>query len=158
MIRSVCRPSWNDVSRVGHRSRCHHPPGIRTEGSRGQRVVSVVKIGWYCQKTQVDWFVSYGRPAWKSPGISSICQYQCHMIDLIPGSRLWTLPLLVWCVDCRLKLQDRPHLLMWLAYCYFHNGDYKKAIDAYDDAMRKAQFSETRAVEHLISPKTYIYI
>lgn len=27
---------------------------------------------------------------------------------------------------------------MWLAYCYFHNGDYKKAIDAYDDAMRKA--------------------
>jgi pentatricopeptide repeat protein len=34
--------------------------------------------------------------------------------------------------------QDRPHLLMWLAYCYFHNGDYKKAIDAYDDAMRKA--------------------
>ena len=34
--------------------------------------------------------------------------------------------------------QDRPHLLMWLAYCYFHNGDYKKAIDAYDDATRKA--------------------
>lgn len=33
--------------------------------------------------------------------------------------------------------EDRPHLLMWLAYCYFHNGDYKKAIDAYDDAMRK---------------------
>ena len=47
---------------------------------------------------------------------------------------------------------------MWLAYCYFHNGDYKKAIDAYDDAMRKAQISEIRAVEHLISPKTYIYI
>eukprot|EP00438_Fugacium_kawagutii_P008325 Skav233339 [mRNA] locus=scaffold394:139149:141553:+ [translate_table: standard] len=34
--------------------------------------------------------------------------------------------------------EDRPHLLMWLAYCYFHNGDYRKAIDAYDAAMRKA--------------------
>ncbi|CAJ1414714.1 unnamed protein product [Effrenium voratum] len=33
--------------------------------------------------------------------------------------------------------EDRPHLLMWLAYSYFHNGDYKKAIDAYDDAIRK---------------------
>ncbi|CAE7870049.1 DYF13 [Symbiodinium microadriaticum] len=33
--------------------------------------------------------------------------------------------------------EDRPHLLMWLAYSYFHNGDYKKAIDTYDDAMRK---------------------
>lgn len=97
----------------------------------------------------------------KSPGIhqyASLCQYQYQMIDLIPGSQLLILPVLVWCLDCRLKLQDRPHLLMWLAYCYFHNGDYKKAIDAYDDAMRKAQFSETRAVEHLISPKTYIYI
>lgn len=33
--------------------------------------------------------------------------------------------------------EERPHLLMWLAYSYFHNGDYKKAIDAYDDAMKK---------------------
>ncbi|CAJ1395643.1 unnamed protein product [Effrenium voratum] len=33
--------------------------------------------------------------------------------------------------------EDRPRLLMWLAYSYFHNGDYKKALDAYDDAMRK---------------------
>jgi len=35
--------------------------------------------------------------------------------------------------------EDRPHLLMWLAYSYFHNGDYKKAIDAYDDAAKKEQ-------------------
>eukprot|EP00931_Biecheleriopsis_adriatica_P035026 TRINITY_DN2018_c0_g2_i1.p1 TRINITY_DN2018_c0_g2~~TRINITY_DN2018_c0_g2_i1.p1 ORF type:complete len:562 (+),score=167.22 TRINITY_DN2018_c0_g2_i1:211-1896(+) len=33
--------------------------------------------------------------------------------------------------------EERPHLLMWLAYVYFHNGDYKKAIDCYDDAMKK---------------------
>lgn len=33
--------------------------------------------------------------------------------------------------------EERPHLLMWLAYCYFHNGDYKKAIDVYDEAMKK---------------------
>lgn len=33
--------------------------------------------------------------------------------------------------------EDRPHLLMWLAYCYFHTGDYTKAADAYDDALKK---------------------
>ncbi|CAE8711574.1 unnamed protein product, partial [Polarella glacialis] len=33
--------------------------------------------------------------------------------------------------------EERPHLLMWLAFTYFHNGDYKKAIDAYDDALKK---------------------
>mmetsp|Transcript_1767 Transcript_1767/g.3940 ORF Transcript_1767/g.3940 Transcript_1767/m.3940 type:complete len:561 (-) Transcript_1767:411-2093(-) len=33
--------------------------------------------------------------------------------------------------------EERPHLLMWLAYSYFHNGDYKKAIDAYDEAIKK---------------------
>jgi len=32
---------------------------------------------------------------------------------------------------------DRPQLLMWLAFSYFHNGDYKKAIDAYDEALQK---------------------
>jgi len=26
---------------------------------------------------------------------------------------------------------------MWLAYCYFHNGDYKKALDTYEDAEKK---------------------
>merc|ERR1719261_370711 len=33
--------------------------------------------------------------------------------------------------------EERPHLLMWLAYSYFHNGDYKKALDAYTEATRK---------------------
>lgn len=33
--------------------------------------------------------------------------------------------------------EERPHLLMWLAFSYFHNGDYKKAIDTYDEALRK---------------------
>eukprot|EP00927_Polykrikos_kofoidii_P082838 TRINITY_DN833_c0_g2_i1.p1 TRINITY_DN833_c0_g2~~TRINITY_DN833_c0_g2_i1.p1 ORF type:complete len:561 (+),score=108.60 TRINITY_DN833_c0_g2_i1:218-1900(+) len=30
--------------------------------------------------------------------------------------------------------EKRPHLAMWLAYTYFHNGDYVKAIAAYDEA------------------------
>lgn len=33
--------------------------------------------------------------------------------------------------------EERPQLLMWLAYTYFHNGDYRKAIDAYDETMKK---------------------
>jgi len=37
----------------------------------------------------------------------------------------------------RKSRQERPRLLMWLAYSYFHNGDYKKAIDTYDDAIKK---------------------
>lgn len=41
-------------------------------------------------------------------------------------------------LDFERKLrEERPHLLMWLAYSYFHNGDYKKAIDTYDDALKK---------------------
>lgn len=37
----------------------------------------------------------------------------------------------------RKSREERPHLLMWLAYSYFHNGDYKKAIDTYDEALKK---------------------
>jgi len=33
--------------------------------------------------------------------------------------------------------EERPHLLTWLSFCYFHNGDYKKAIDSYDEALKK---------------------
>jgi len=33
--------------------------------------------------------------------------------------------------------EERPHLHLWLAYSYFHNGDYRKAIDTYDEAMKK---------------------
>lgn len=36
--------------------------------------------------------------------------------------------------DRRAK-EERPHLLEWLAYSLFHNGDYKKAIDVYDEAL-----------------------
>jgi len=35
--------------------------------------------------------------------------------------------------------EERPHLLMWLAYVYFHNGEYRKALEAYDDAKKKGQ-------------------
>lgn len=37
----------------------------------------------------------------------------------------------------RKSREERPHLLMWLAYCYFHNGDYKKALDTYEEAEKK---------------------
>jgi intraflagellar transport protein 56 len=33
--------------------------------------------------------------------------------------------------------EERPQLLLWLGYCYFHNGDYSKAIDCYDEAIKK---------------------
>merc|ERR1719502_1783702 len=33
--------------------------------------------------------------------------------------------------------ENREHLLMWLAYSYFHNGDYKRALETYGDAMKK---------------------
>jgi len=33
--------------------------------------------------------------------------------------------------------EERPNLLQWLAFSYFHNGDYKKALDAYDDVLKK---------------------
>jgi len=33
--------------------------------------------------------------------------------------------------------EDRPHLLLWLAFSCFHQGEYRKAIDAYDEALQK---------------------
>lgn len=33
--------------------------------------------------------------------------------------------------------ENRDHLLMWLAYSYFHNGDYKRALETYGEAMKK---------------------
>jgi intraflagellar transport protein 56 len=37
----------------------------------------------------------------------------------------------------RKSKEERPHLLLWLAYSYFHNGDYRKALDTYTDLMAK---------------------
>jgi len=31
--------------------------------------------------------------------------------------------------------EERPHLQHWLGFCYFHNGDYRKAIDLYDEVL-----------------------
>jgi len=33
--------------------------------------------------------------------------------------------------------EERPHLHAWLAYSYFHNGDYRKAIDIYEELQKK---------------------
>lgn len=31
---------------------------------------------------------------------------------------------------------------LWLAYCYFHNGDYKEAMYIYDDLLKKPNSSK----------------
>merc|ERR1719252_241860 len=31
--------------------------------------------------------------------------------------------------------EERPSLQHWLGFCYFHNGDYRKAIDLYDEVL-----------------------
>jgi len=33
--------------------------------------------------------------------------------------------------------EERPHLLMWLAYSCFHSGEYTKALENYDEALKK---------------------
>ena len=123
--------------------RCHHLVGVRAEGSRGARFSSewrsgswlvgliggkrtiisrqdVKKTCFLKQDSSVDLFFSN----------SSLIS--CFFEDfLLPLSPKWSLS------------EDRPHLLMWLAYCYFHNGDYMKAIGAYDDAMKKVGFGES---------------
>jgi len=33
--------------------------------------------------------------------------------------------------------EERVHLHMWLAFSYFHNGDYRKAIDIYEELEKK---------------------
>lgn len=30
------------------------------------------------------------------------------------------------------KVGGKPEVMLWLAYCHFHEGDYKKAINIYD--------------------------
>eukprot|EP00744_Colponema_vietnamica_P003717 GILI01005648.1.p1 GENE.GILI01005648.1~~GILI01005648.1.p1 ORF type:complete len:301 (+),score=117.83 GILI01005648.1:96-998(+) len=41
----------------------------------------------------------------------------------------------------RRTAEQRPNLLLWLAYCLFHNGDYKKAIDTFDEILRTGSAS-----------------
>merc|ERR1719174_2608246 len=33
--------------------------------------------------------------------------------------------------------EERSHLLLWLAYSYFHAGEYAKALEAYEEALKK---------------------
>lgn len=42
--------------------------------------------------------------------------------------------------------EERPQLQQWLGFCYFHNGDYRKAIDLYDEVLAS---KDTDAVVHV---------
>merc|ERR1719456_942410 len=33
--------------------------------------------------------------------------------------------------------EERAHLHLWLGFCYFHNGDYQKALDIYNELLQK---------------------
>lgn len=35
------------------------------------------------------------------------------------------------------KSSGRPETTLWVAYCHFHHGDYRKAMNVYDDLLRK---------------------
>lgn len=35
------------------------------------------------------------------------------------------------------KFAQRPESLLWLGYCFFHNGDYKKALGAYTEVSKR---------------------
>lgn len=35
------------------------------------------------------------------------------------------------------KFSQKKETILWLAYCYFHNGDYKKALHLYRDFVKK---------------------
>ena len=45
-------------------------------------------------------------------------------------------------LECERKYSGRDDnkTLLWLAYCYFHNGDYSKSIDIYDLIMKRQNF------------------
>lgn len=45
-------------------------------------------------------------------------------------------------LECERKYASKHDIktLMSLAYAYFHNGDYKKAIDTYDELMRNRDY------------------
>merc|ERR1719235_2777245 len=32
--------------------------------------------------------------------------------------------------------EERPHIHLWLGFCYFHNGDYRKAVDVYEEMLK----------------------
>ncbi|CEM02602.1 unnamed protein product [Vitrella brassicaformis CCMP3155] len=41
--------------------------------------------------------------------------------------------------------EERPNALLWLGYAAFHNGDYRKALDAYDEYLRSPSLHQQRA-------------
>ena len=41
------------------------------------------------------------------------------------------------------KSSGRPETVLWMAYCHFHQGDYRKAMNIYDDLLRKPKADKT---------------
>lgn len=39
--------------------------------------------------------------------------------------------------------EERPHIHQWLGYCYFHNGDYRKALDVYEELLKSKDVDPT---------------
>ena len=40
--------------------------------------------------------------------------------------------------------EERYNLNLWLCFCYFHNGDYRKAVDVYDEILKAKDARELR--------------
>lgn len=40
------------------------------------------------------------------------------------------------------RSMNNVEIKMWLAYCYFHSGEYRKAINTYDDLMRRPDYDK----------------
>lgn len=45
----------------------------------------------------------------------------------------------------RKSKEERPHLLLWLAYSYFHSGEYAKALEVYEEIVKKTSDSNVHA-------------
>lgn len=50
-------------------------------------------------------------------------------------------------VGCLVSLEldqemEKTEIILWQAYCHFHNGNYKKSINLYDILMRKGDYDK----------------
>lgn len=71
----------------------------------------------------------------QSPGSSpSPQEAQIPSADSFIQRNDWTGAIAVLELD---KFSQKRETILWLAYCYFHNGDYKKALALYKDFSKK---------------------